>query len=114
MGFGHDARQALHRRPLVPLVREGIAYFYEPRPSPAGDALMIWCLLLLLCRAGKVLEEGRFKLDQGGSVFLGHHTDRGIHFQVLALSFENHSAFFEVVVQLEGVHRMISSRSRDR
>jgi hypothetical protein len=39
------------------------------------------------------LEQCGLELDQGGLVFLGDYANRSIYFQVLALSFEDYSAF---------------------
>jgi hypothetical protein len=76
----------------VPLVREGIEYPYEPRSGPAALTFAEW---LLFGSPGEEPEQCRLELDQGGLVFLGDYANWSICFQVLALSFEDYSAFLE-------------------
>jgi hypothetical protein len=98
----------------VPLAREGISYLYEPGSGPADRAPSFRFPLRPFLGARQELEQYRLELDQCALVFLGHDSGRGVYLQVLALGFEVDAAFLEIVVEAPGIHRMISSRSRDR
>jgi hypothetical protein len=51
------------------------------------------------CIARQELEQERLELNQGGFIFLADNASRSVYFQVLSLSFEDYSAFPEIVVE---------------
>jgi hypothetical protein len=59
--------------------------------------------------ARQELEELGFTLHEGCPIRLRHYAGMGVYLEVLALRFENHTASFEVLVELLSVHRTNAS-----